>query len=370
MKATNLKTSYFYNVLVLSIVLTVLAFSGKALADNEEPIRLNFGVYSSNKPTTMVRTFKPTLKALEASMSQKLNRSVDIRMQIAKDYDQGVADLINGKVDFSRFGPASYIQAKSENDGLELLAMENKNDEKVFYGIIAVHNDSDIKDIKSLKNRSFAFGDESSTIGRFLSQHFLFNHGIHSKDLSKFKYLGRHDKVGTAVGAGDYDAGALNESTFKKLIAAGEPIKELARFPNVTKPWIARNGLAPEVLQALQQSLYELKDPKTLKSLKADGFLPGTDLEYETVRLAMEGNQQFFDDPVDSPDMANSSTAATVTNKAIPLGIQINIIFDDPEDAKNMAESLKQPLVINVTVPSSSKDKKDVIVTTSRDSLQ
>lgn len=352
------------------MLLTFLSVCGQALADSVDPIRLNFGVYSSNKPTTMVRTFKPTLKALEASMSEKLQRRVDIRMQIAKDYDQGVADLIKGKVDFSRFGPASYIQAKSENEGLELLAMENKNGEKVFYGIIAVHKDSDINDIQSLKNRSFAFGDESSTIGRFLSQHFLVNQGIHSKDLSTFKYLGRHDKVGTAVGAGDYDAGALNESTFKKLVAAGEPIRELARFPNVTKPWIARNGLSPEVMQALQQSLYELKNPKTLKSLKADGFLPGTDLEYETVRLAMQDNQLFFDDPVDSTAVVNSNSGnPIISNKDIPSGIQINITFEDPKDVENVADVFKQPLVINVTVPASSSNNNDVIVTTSRDVL-
>lgn len=346
----------------------LLSVCGHALADTEDPIRLNFGVYSSNKPTTMVRTFKPTLKALEASMSEKLQRKVDIRMQIAKDYDQGVADLIKGKVDFSRFGPASYIQAKSENEGLELLAMENKSGEKVFYGIIAVHKDSDIEDIQSLRNRSFAFGDESSTIGRFLSQHFLVNQGIHSKDLSTFKYLGRHDKVGTAVGAGDYDAGALNESTYKKLVAAGEPIRELARFPNVTKPWIARNGLSPEVLRALQQSLYELKDPKTLKSLKADGFLPGTDLEYETVRLAMEGNQLFFEEPIASSDEQLGKPDAThISSKGIPSGIQINISFEDPNDAKNVADVFKQPLVINVTVPSTSSKNEGPIVTTSRE---
>lgn len=368
---TNLKQSYFCNVPFLGMLLILLSVCGHALAATEDPIRLNFGVYSSNKPTTMVRTFKPTLKALEASMSEKLQRKVDIRMQIAKDYDQGVADLIKGKVDFSRFGPASYIQAKSENEGLELLAMENKSGEKVFYGIIAVHKDSDIEDIQSLRNRSFAFGDESSTIGRFLSQHFLVNQGIHSKDLSTFKYLGRHDKVGTAVGAGDYDAGALNESTYKKLVAAGEPIRELARFPNVTKPWIARNGLSPEVLRALQQSLYELKDPKTLKSLKADGFLPGTDLEYETVRLAMEGNQLFFEEPLASSDEQSGKPDAThISSKGIPSGIQINISFEDPNDAKNVADVFKQPLVINVTVPSTSSKNEGPIVTTSREIQQ
>lgn len=245
----------------------------------------------------MVRAFKPTLRALETRMSEKLGTAVQIRMQIARNYDQGVSDLVTGKVDFSRFGPAPYLQAKAENQGLKILAMESKNGEKVFYGIIAIHNTSDIKRVDDLRLRMFAFGDESSTIGRYLSQHYLVTQNIYSTDLGGFKYLGRHDTVGMAVGAKDYDAGALNESTFKKLTAAGQPIRELARFPNVTKPWIARKGLDPEIQTALQESLYELKDEKALKNLKIDGFLPGSDADYETIRKAMQNNDQFFSPP-------------------------------------------------------------------------
>jgi len=62
---------------------------------------------------------------------------------------------------------------------------------------------------------------------------------VFAKDLASYDYLGRHDKVGAAVAAGKYEAGALKESTFKKQIKKGKPLRELARFPNVTKLWIA-----------------------------------------------------------------------------------------------------------------------------------
>jgi len=271
-----------------------LTVSNSVLAD--EALRLNFGVYSSNKPSAMVKIFKPALKELESRMSNKLGREVDIRMQIAKDYDQGISHLTSGKVDFSRFGPASYLEAKRMNKDIKIAAMESKNSSKVFYGVIAVHNDSDIKLPGELKGRSFAFGDEGSTIGRFLSQRYLQESGIMAEDLSTYEYLGRHDKVGTAVGAGDFDAGALNESTFKKLVEKGEPIRELVRFPNVTKPWIARSGLDPVVFDALKQSLLEIKNKKALKGLKSDGFLEGSDSDYAQIRAAMENNYQFFED--------------------------------------------------------------------------
>ena len=190
---------------IKTLTLGAMLCAPMAVADDR--VRLNFGVYSSNKPSAMVRTFKPSLNALENIMADKLGRDVDIRMQIAKDYDQGLNDLVSGKVDFSRFGPASYIEAKRSNDDIEILAMESKNSQKVFYGIIAVHENSDIKSVEDLRGRSFAFGDESSTIGRYLSQLYLENNDIRAEDLKSYKYLGRHDLVGTAVGAGDFDAG-------------------------------------------------------------------------------------------------------------------------------------------------------------------
>ena len=339
---------------ITATVLSVLVGANAVAADDR--VRLNFGVYSSNKPTAMVRTFKPILNALENSMAEKLGRDVDIRMQIAKNYEQGIADLTNGKVDFSRFGPASYVEAKRENQDLEILAMEAVDSAKVFYGIIAVKSDSDITDIKQLKNRSFAFGAESSTIGRYLSQLYLEGNGIRAGDLSDYEYLGRHDKVGTAVGAGDFDAGALNESTFKKLTAKGEPIRELARFPNVTKPWIARKGLQPEVFAALQNSLLELKDGKGLKALKVNGFLPGGDEDYLTIRNSMEFNDRFFQEPLAGAALSVEEAPITEdgtderTTMTSTQTIQINIQFESEQLARDLQNAEGEPIVVNVMI--------------------
>jgi len=326
------------------------------------PVRLNFGVYSSNKPSAMVKIFKPTLQELEDRMSARLRRDVDIRMQIAKDYEQGISHLTSGKVDFSRFGPASYIEAKRVNQDLKILAVENKNNAKVFYGIIAVNKNSDIQDIAQLKGKSFAFGDEGSTIGRFLSQLHLEKNGVRAADLSNYEYLGRHDKVGTAVGAGSFDAGALNESTFKKLLDKGEPIRELARFPNVTKPWIARSGLDPDIYTALRDSLLEITNEMALKGLKVDGFLQGDEDDYSEIRTAMENNYVFFSDPVSTatPEPAIASavktpepatvvptTAPVATRGAAPTHVA------PVTNANSQVSRVGDQITINITLPPS-----------------
>ena len=66
-----------------------------------------FGAYTSDKPTDMVDQFRPVLNLLEWKLSGTLRRPVEIKMQIAPTYEQGVADLVEGRVDIARLGPAS-----------------------------------------------------------------------------------------------------------------------------------------------------------------------------------------------------------------------------------------------------------------------
>lgn len=254
-------------------------------------IQLAFGVYTSDKATTIVKQFRPVLNALESKMTTKLGEPVQIRMQISKNYQQGLTNLVEGHVDFSRFGPSSYVLAKQQNPGIKILAIENKHGGKIFNGVICVHQNSNIQSAKDLAGKSFAFGDENSTIGRYLSQSYLADHNITAQSLDSFGYLGRHDKVGAAVASELYDAGALKESTYKKLVNKGAPLRVIASFENVTKPWIASASLQPKIVTGLTESLIELTDQKALKAIRKDGFLPGSDSDYERIRVAMADNR-------------------------------------------------------------------------------
>ena len=155
--------------------------------------------------------------------------------------------------------------------------------------------DSDITQIGQLRGRTFAFGNKRSTLGRYYPQYELSNVGLTARSLARFEYLGRHDKVGRAVASGEFDAGALSESTFKKLVKKGIPIRAIAKFPAPTKPWVARAGMSPRVRQALTQALLRMNDPKALKALRANGFMVVTDAEFDGVRKAISRNQRFFD---------------------------------------------------------------------------
>lgn len=265
---------------------------GGAVDGPDKTITLSFGVMQSDKATVMYRKLSPVLDALGDDLEKRLQCTVDIRLSIFRTYDEGIDALVDEQIDFGRFGPASYITAKHREPAVQLIAMETENDQKRFKGVVVVRESSPLKSLSELKGKRFAFGDPNSTIGRYLSQAELAKAGIHAGDLAAYKYLDRHDKVAAAVEVGDYDAGAIAMSTYESANKKGT-LRVIASFDNVTKPWVARSGLDPAVIEALKQSLYELKNPAVLKELKISGFTSTSDEEYHFVREGMKAADEF-----------------------------------------------------------------------------
>jgi phosphonate transport system substrate-binding protein len=251
--------------------------------------KLVFGLYAYKRPTEVLRDFTPVLDELRPAVSKQLGHAVAIELEVYKTYDECLDKLVDGKVDLVRFGPASYVMAKQRNKDVQLLAAESEEGKA---GVIAVRSDSAIKTLADLKGKAFAFGDENSTIGRFLSQALLVDAGIHAQELKKFSYLDRHDNVYNVVKIGDYDAGALHIATFNQLNKDGG-LRELARFENVGKPWIGRAGLDAATVKALRAALLGLKQPETLKALKVKGFRASCDSDFDIVRAGMKAAEKF-----------------------------------------------------------------------------
>lgn len=273
------------------LLLLSLSFS---LWGEERVSSLKFEVYVSDKPTVMFQMFRPILDQAEVFLSEKLKRPIKIELSIAPDYEQTIENLAEGRVDFGRVGPASYVVIKDKEPGLQMIAMELVKGKKEFEGYIICQKDSPLKSLVNLKGKSFAFGDHLSTIGRYLPQAALVKAGIRSKDLKKMEFLNRHDKVAMAVLNGDFDAGAVKSGTFTKFENNGVGLRQLTTLKNVTKPWIARKGLSSEVVTTLQQFLLQLKDTEVLKNLDdSSGFSAGSPEDYWPIREAIKTSQGF-----------------------------------------------------------------------------
>ena len=265
------------------LVALLLLWGGPIRAE----IQLVFGVYPSEKPSKMVKRFRPALDAVEVALAQDLGERVLIKTQVMSGYEKGLESLVIGEVDFARLGPASYVLGKSKNPDISLLSLENESGTIAFDGVIVVHVDSDITEVSHLKGRTFAFGSKRSTLGRYFAQTYLADAGIHAKDLGSYHYLNHHEAVGLAVGAGRYEAGALNRRKFEELKSRGVPLREIAHFENVTRAWVARSGLEPRLRASLRTALLSIDEPTVLQSLGFRGFLPGQDQNFDRTRRAL-----------------------------------------------------------------------------------
>ncbi|NQV36159.1 MAG: phosphate/phosphite/phosphonate ABC transporter substrate-binding protein [Phycisphaeraceae bacterium] len=280
-----------YIIFAVSIALTMGASVSTGAAVSE-PVELTFGVYSSDKATVMYKMFIPIVRHLQESTEAKLKQPVDIYIKIFRTYDEGIDALVQGQVDLVRFGPASYILAKAKNPNITLVAMESKKGKKRFQGMIFVSKNSPIKSLKDVKGKRFAFGDHNSTIGRYLAQAELVKAGIYEDDLEECEYLGRHDKVVKAVLLKDYEVGSAKESTFNKYNEKDE-LRVIQRFDNVTKPWIAREGLNPAIRTAIKETLLSLTDEEILREAKISQFVEAEDVDYRIIRDGMRIAQAF-----------------------------------------------------------------------------
>lgn len=288
----------FCSVLGLFTLLWMLSSDTSAVTKTAaSPIALSFGLYTSNKPSTMIRNYRPIVDRIQHRLAAKLGNPVKIRIQLASDYEQGIQHLASGKVDFSRFGPAAYIEARASNPGLQILALESVGDSEESIGLIVTRLGSNLANVAELEGQSFAFADQQSTVGRYLAQRFLLENGITSRSFSRYDYLGRHDTVGTSVAAGNFSAGAMDESTFYRLKRDGVELRELARFAAISHPWIARSGLSDEVFNALRECLLEMRANSAIDSLELVGFEPGSDASFAGLRSAIRNNFRFFTGP-------------------------------------------------------------------------
>ena len=277
-----------------SVTMGLALLMGLTSMNASAEVKLNFGLYASDKATAVVAQFRPLLNQLESRLSAVLNEPVSIHTRISPTYEQAIDKLATGEVDFARFGPASYVLVKEKNPGINLVAMESKKGKMMRSGYIIAHAESPIQNMGELKGERFAFGSEKSTIGRYFAQLLLAEAGVKEKDLQGYDYLGRHDKVGEAVAKGDYAAGALKSSTFKKLVKKGRKIRVLKEFKLATKAWATREGMSDRVQQALMDVLVAFDDNKALKVLKKDGFVAGDDAAYDSVRKAIHNSGAFF----------------------------------------------------------------------------
>ena len=273
------------NKTIIILLLSSIGFlsSSIVLADSKSnPDVLRVAILPDENASELIKQNKKLQLYLENRLDKK------IELVVTTDYSSMIEAMRFGRLELAYFGALSYVMAKERSE-IEAFAAQMKKGSIMYHGVIIVNKDSMISNILDVRGKTMAYGDPASTSSHLIPRaHLLINANLDIDDY-KAVYLGSHDAVALNVQNGNADAGGLSKKIFEHLVEREmislDKVQIIAisnPFPNY--PWTMQSSLDPELKEKIKQAFYDLDDPEITKPLKADGFMPVNDADYDVVR--------------------------------------------------------------------------------------
>ena len=248
---------------------------------SERPLKV--ALLPDESPATIIRKNQP----LRDYLASKLKR--DVELVVTTDYSSMIEAMRRGQIDVGYFGPLSYVLLKQRMPGARAFAAKLEGTSPTYTAVLIAAAGSGIARAEDMKGKTVAFGDPASTSSHLIPKSMLARAGLLAGRDYKEVFVGAHDAVAVAVQNGNAQGGGLSRNLFDSLVEQGtiraDRVSVIAgsdRYPNY--PWVLSPDLDPVLQQAIKAAFYDLKDPAILKPLKADGFAPVTDEDYDVIR--------------------------------------------------------------------------------------
>lgn len=265
---------------VFANIILVLCLTGVTHAQ-ERPLVL--GIHPYLAATELHKRFSP----LAEHLARELGRPVEIHIE--SSYDSHINMVGKGEIDIAFMGPASYVKLSGHFGRVPLLAAFETRGSRTFRGVIVVRKDSQIKTLKELIGKKFAFGDVNSTMSHLVPRYMLLKAGVEMGRLGKAEFLTNHDNIALGVLTGSYDAGALKEDVYAEYESKG--LRSLAiSDPMPDHIFVARPGLAEDSVRKVSRVLLSLKDTENGRRVLASiqktltALVPVRDADYDQLR--------------------------------------------------------------------------------------
>lgn len=229
-------------------------------------------------------------------LSSELDVPVEYRP--STDYSAVVTAFRNDDVLLGWFGGLTGVQARLGRDGAQAIAQRPRDEE--FHSVFIAGQGVEADSLDDLGGLKFTFGSESSTSGHLMPRHFLREAGVDADTdfAGKPSFSGSHDQTAKLVEAGSFDAGALNETVWDRLVSDGEVDTEAVRVVERTPPyvdyhWVANPAIDERygdgTVDALQQALLEMDErggeqaQEALELFETEEFIATQDDDYATI---------------------------------------------------------------------------------------
>lgn len=270
-------------VVLLSLVTTLAMMLTESQAQQKWPDEITFGVI----PVASSREMSDSFGNLTGYLQKELG--IKVKLQVAGDYAGVITAMQHKHVDVAYLGPKSYCEA-SKRAGAEAVAVEVGQDGTAgYYGYIITKKGSGLKDIASIKGKTWAFTDPHSTSGTLVPTVYFNEVGIDPQNyFSKVVYSGSHEASILAVKSGKVAAASTNNLDFVRGL--GKHWKD-EDFNIIWKsdlipgsPMAVRSDLPSSLKMAIKGAFLAYNDKDGLDKLKISGYAPGDDSMYNGVR--------------------------------------------------------------------------------------
>lgn len=287
------RTVFLSSFLLVCFAILLQVSSNESLAeekqlqpDDEKTLRLVL------VPEKNIFEQRRRYKYITDYLSKKMN--MNFIVEIMANYGDISEAFIEGKADAGFFGSFSYIMTHTKA-GIEPIARPVwPNNNSTYRGYIFVREDSNIKTVKDMKNKSLVLVDKATTAG-YIYQLFYFKYyGINNIEdyFSRISFASSHDAAAWAVYAGEADIGGAKDHIFNSLMEEYQDFKKqmvvLSESPEVPSNGLAvRKDLNPAIklrIKTLLLSLHETPEgQEILKNFGAIKFIATSNDDYVVV---------------------------------------------------------------------------------------
>src|ERR687887_2135599 len=240
-------------LLLSAVLLASLASAGEGGV-------LRVSAIPDEAPTELQRKFTP----LGAYLAKQLG--MEVKFVPVTDYAAAVEGLAGVHLDLVWYGGFTFVQARRRTG--DALPLVQREEDAQFHSKFITRAGSGVKSLADLRGKTFAFGSESSTSGHLMPRYFLLQAGLDpNRDFSRYAFSGAHDATAKWVEQGKVDAGALNESVWKKLVESKKVDVAKVNVIYTTPPyhdynWTVRGDLDRELVQKIKAAFLALDPAK------------------------------------------------------------------------------------------------------------
>ena len=239
------------------------------------------------------------LQARFKGMADYLTQRVGIKTQYvpAMNYAAVVTGFKNGDLQLAWFGGLTGVQARLLTPGAEAIAQ--RPEDESFHSVFIARKGLGVRTLTDLRGKNITFGSESSTSGYTMPLYFIKQAGIDPrKDFASVNYSGSHDKTWKLVESGAFQAGVLNELTWRSRLR--ENAVDLSKVEEfyVTAPyydyhWVIRGdidqgfgqGAKGRIIKALLEidAAHNDKERSVMQAFQSTRFIPTRNQNYQVL---------------------------------------------------------------------------------------